>query len=88
MPGNELETLMNTMFSGYKYRKSYDLLYSKSEHYEFGGVLRNTQAFLKDCPIDVSYPDNIFMDLINLEDDFNELKKEALIMIILKIMII
>lgn len=162
MPRNELESLMNTMFLGYKYRKSHDLLYSKdaavpislikmyysglvdrldvneinksfveryiknecfledvhnigevagvgvmyehmhnldeyefelfsiielhkalyskSEHPEFGGVLRNTQAVLKDCPIDVSYPDNIFMDLINLEDDFNELKKEALIM--------
>lgn len=49
-------------------------LYSKCPNPEFGGKFRTSSAYLKGCPIDLSDPDNIFMDLINLEEVFNTLK--------------
>ena len=49
-------------------------LYSKCPVPEFGGKLRQSAAYLKGCPIDLSEPDNIFMDLINIEDIVTTLK--------------
>ena len=53
-------------------------LYSKSDNPDYGGKLRNSQAYLKGSQIDLSEPYDIFTDLLNLEDVFNNLKTFAI----------
>lgn len=46
----------------------------------FGGKLRNSSAHLEGYPVDLSDPESIYGDLLNLEEVFNCLKATALYM--------
>ena len=49
-------------------------LYSKCEHPEFGGVLRNSPAHIKDVPVDLYPAEEIFWGLDSLEEPVETLK--------------
>ncbi len=49
-------------------------LYSKCEHPEFGGTLRNSPAHIKDVPVDLYPAEDIFWGLDSLEEPVETLK--------------
>ena len=71
---DEMHQMNDNEFELFSIIQLHRALYSKTEHPEFGGQFRTASARLNQCQIDTSDPDNIFMDMIALEDVVNYLK--------------